>query len=95
MEEMSIRATELKKLREKVSNLETDCKLAQIQQKEEVQKNQRMVERIKFLEKDLTLQEPLGDMKEILSSNIIDSINEVWPSIQIIFEQTELVKAAT
>jgi len=28
MEEMSIQATELKKLREKVSNFETDCKLA-------------------------------------------------------------------
>jgi len=54
-----------------------------------------MVERIKVLEKDLTLQDPLGDMKEILWANIIDSINDVWPSIQIIFEQTELVKMAT
>ena len=40
-----------------------------------------MAERIKAPEKDLTLQEPLGDMKEILWANIIDSINEVWPSI--------------
>lgn len=54
-----------------------------------------MVDKIKALEKDLTLQEPLGDMKEILWANIIDSINEIWPSILIIFEQTELVKAAT
>lgn len=42
IEEMTIQATKLKKLREKVSRLETDCKLAQIQQKEEAQKNQRM-----------------------------------------------------
>lgn len=63
MEEMSIHATELKKFREQVSSLETNCKLAQIQQKEEAKKNQRMVERIKVLEKDLTLQEPLRDMK--------------------------------
>ena len=41
------------------------------------------------------LQQPLGDMKEILWTNIIDSINDVWPSIQVIFEQTELVKVAT
>src|SRR5699024_17736 len=27
--------------------------------------------------------------------NIIDSINDIWPSIQVIFEQTELVKIAT
>jgi len=50
MEEMTIQAIELKKLREKASSLETDCKLAQIQQKEEAQKNQRMRERIKVLE---------------------------------------------
>ena len=54
-----------------------------------------MVERIKVLEKDLKLKEPLGYMKEILWANIIDSINEVWPSIKIIFEQTKLVKTAT
>lgn len=71
-----------------MSSLETNYKLAQIQQKEEAQKNQRMVDRIKVLEKDLTLQEPLGDMKEILWANIIESINDVWPSIQIIFEET-------
>jgi len=85
MEEMSIQATELKKLREKVSSLEIDCKLAQIQQKEEVKKNRRMGEIIKVLEKDLTLQKPLGDMKEIIWSSIIDSINDVWPSIQVFF----------
>lgn len=85
MEEMTIQATKLKKLREQVSSLETDYKLAWIQQKEEAQKNQRMGERIKVLEKDLTLQQPLGDMKQILRTNIIGSINDVWPSIQVIF----------
>lgn len=54
-----------------------------------------MGERIKVLKKDFTLQKPLGDMKEILWANIIDSINDVWPFIQVIFEQTELVKLAT
>lgn len=34
-------------------------------------------------------------MKEILWANIIDSINYVWPSIQVIFEQTELIEVAT
>jgi len=44
-----------------------------------------MGERIKVLEKDLTLQQPLGDMKEMLFTNIIDSVNDVWPTIQVIF----------
>lgn len=95
MEEMTIQATELKTLREKVSSLEIDYKFAQIQQKEEAQKIQRMGERIKILENDLTLQEPLGDIKEMLQANIIDFVNDVWPSIQVIFQQTELVKVAT
>lgn len=29
----------------------------------------------------------------MLWANIIDSVNDVWPSIQVNFEQTELVKA--
>ena len=54
-----------------------------------------MGEKIKVLEKDLTLQKPLGKTKEMLCANIIDSVNDIWPSIQVIFEQTELVKVAT
>jgi len=54
-----------------------------------------MTERIKTLEKDLTLEKLLRDIREILWTNIIDSINDIWSSIQIIFEQTELVKLAT
>ena len=54
-----------------------------------------MSEKIKVLEKDLTLQKPLGQTKEILWANIIDSVNDIWSSIQVIFKQTELVKVAT
>ena len=82
---MSIQAIELKKLREQVTSLETSCELAQIQNKEEAWKNQRMVERIRILEKGLTLENPLGDIKDILWTNIIDSINDIWPFIQVIF----------
>lgn len=95
MEEMSIQATELKRLKEKVASLETDCKLAQKQQKEEAQKALRMGEKIKVLEKVLTLQKPLGQTKEMLWANSIDSVNDILPSIQVIFEQIELVKVAT
>jgi len=94
MEQMSIQAIELKKLREQMTSLETNYELAQIQNKEEEIKNRGMEERIKVLEKDLTLEKPLGDMKIILWANIIDSINDIWPSIQVIFEQTELIKVA-
>ena len=65
--------------------MEIDYELAQIQNKEEERKNKRMEERIRALEKDLTLEKPLGDMRNILWANIIDSINDIWPSIHIIF----------
>ena len=54
-----------------------------------------MGEKIKVLEKDLTLKKPLGQIKEMLWANIVDSVNDIWPSIQVIFEQTEFVKVAT
>jgi len=92
MERMSIQATELKKLKEQISSLQTNYKLEQIQNKEEEPKNKRMEERIRNMEKDLTLEKPLRDIKDILWANIIDSINDVWPLIQVIFEQIELVK---
>ena len=82
---MSILATKLKNLKEQMSSLETNYELAQIQNKEEERKNKRMEERIRVLEKDLTLEKPLGDMRNILWANIIDSINDIWPSIQVIF----------
>jgi len=54
-----------------------------------------MTERIKTLEKELTLNETLGQAKEQLWANIIDSVNDIWPSIQVIFEQIGLIKQDT
>lgn len=70
MEEMSIQTTEMNNLKEKVTILETDYKLAKIMHKEEVQKAARMSERLKALEKDLILKETLGQAKEQLWVNI-------------------------
>jgi len=47
------------------------------------------------MERDLTLKEPLGESKEKLWSNIIDSINDIWPSIQVIFEHIVLIRLIT
>ena len=80
MEEMSIQATEMNKLKEKMTSLETKCKLAKIMHKEEVQKDSRMNERLKAMEKDLTLKESLGQAKELLWANIIDRVNDIGPS---------------
>ena len=46
------------------------------------------------LENDLTLEKPLKEINEIIWDNIIQSIKYVWPSIQIMQEQNDLVKLA-
>ena len=53
-----------------------------------------MNEWIKSLYKELTLNEPLGQAKEKLWANIIDSVNDIWPSIEVIFQQIDLIKKA-
>jgi len=92
MEEMSIQTTEMNKLKEKVTSPKIDYELAQIMHREEHHKATRMIERIKSLEKELTLNEPLGQAKEQLWANIINSVNDIWSSIQVIFEQIDLIK---
>ena len=61
--------------------------------KNEEQKANRLNEKLKKLEKYLTLEEPMAEAKQQLWSNIIESINDIWPSIQVIYEQKDLVKA--
>lgn len=64
IEDISIQTIKMNKLKEKVTSLEIDYKLAQIMHKEEVHKSTRMNERIKSLEKELNLKEPLGQAKQ-------------------------------
>ena len=52
------------------------------------------MERINKIEKVLSLKEPLAQAKQQLWANIINSVNDIWPSIQFIYEQKDLVKSA-
>ena len=62
--------------------------------KNEEQKANRLNDQLKKLEKDLTLKEPMAQAKQQLWANIIESINDIWPSIQVIYQQKYLIKAA-
>lgn len=63
--------------------------------KNETQKSNKLIEIIQKLEKELTLKEPLSQAKQQLWANSINSVNDIWPSIQVIFEQKDLIKEAT
>lgn len=47
-----------------------------------------------MLKKELTLKEPLAQAKKQLWANIINSANDIWPSIQVVFEQKDLIREA-
>jgi hypothetical protein len=89
MEQMSIQATELKNSKNKCQVWKQIMSLHKFKTKKKKGKIKGWRKESRVLEKDLTLEKPLGDIKDILWTNIIDSINDIWPSIQIIFEQTD------
>ena len=49
---------------------------------------------MRALEKDLSLNKPLAEIKGILWANINQSLSNVWRSIQVIYEQIDLIGAA-
>jgi len=61
----------------------------------EVQKSQKLLERLQKVEKDTTIGQTLAQAKEAIWMDILNSMNEIWPCNQIIFEQKELIQKAT
>jgi len=49
---------------------------------------------VRALEKDLSLDKPLREIKVILWANINQSLSNMWRSIQVIYEQIDLIAAA-
>ena len=58
----------------------------------ELQKSHRLTHRIEFLESDSVMAQTLAQAKENTRVDINQAITEIWPSIQIISEQEELMR---
>ena len=91
---MRLQVSELNRVKEKFAKLERSYDISKINVVEKTREIKTLENKVKTLEKDLTFDKPLADIKKILWANITQSINHVWPSIQVIFEQIDLVKAA-
>jgi len=81
MEEMKLQVSELQKVKEKFVTLEPNYDVSEINFVEKVRKNKALAQQVKKLEKDLTFENPLRDIRKILWTNITQSINDVWSSI--------------
>ena len=90
---MSIQTNEINRLKEQLKRLEDEKKVVQIMHKNEEHKENRLNEKLNKLEKDLTLKEPMAQFRQQLWANIIEAVNDIWPSIQVIYEQKYLVKS--
>jgi hypothetical protein len=94
MEDMSIQGEEIKKLQEEVNNLQELKSMFQASHQEEMHKSQRLSQQLQQLQKETVMEKTLAQAKENIWVDINKSMSEIWPSIQIIFEQHELVQKA-
>ena len=87
MENMSIQTEETKTLETQINTLKDQKVRSDNAHEIEVQRAQKKIEILQRAEKEASIGHTICQEKEIIWTSIIDSMNEIWPSIQIIFEQ--------
>ena len=81
-------------MKEQLAKVEKNYDKSKISVAEKIREVKTLENKVRTLEKDLTLDKPLAEIKGILWANITQSMSDVWPSIQVIYEQIELVNVA-
>ena len=94
MESLQLRVTELQATKLQLVKLEEKYDTSKKTAVDNTREIKRLEKLVQALEKDLSLEKPLKEINDILWGNIIELIKGIWPSIQAIFEQNELVKIA-
>jgi len=94
MEDLKLQVSELKEAKEKLAKLEISYDKSTMTVAEKTREVKALENKVKALEKDLSLDKPLGEIMGILWANISESISNIWRSIQIIYEQIDLIAAA-
>lgn len=86
--------TEVKEAKEKLVKLEASYDKSKMTMAEKQREIKALDNKIKALEKELTLDKTLAEIKKILWAKINQSITDQWRSIQAIHEQIELIGLA-
>ena len=79
--------TELKEAKEKLAKLEASYDKSKMAVAEKTREIKTLENKIKALEKELTLDKTIVEIKKILWAKIGQSITDQWQSIQTIHEQ--------
>jgi hypothetical protein len=92
MEKMNLQETEISKLKKEVENLQELKTSFQTSLSKEKQVTEQLRKELQQLQKETVAGKTLAEVKENVWTDITKSINEIWPMIQIMFEQNELVQ---
>jgi len=85
---------ELKETKENLAKLEEKYDKSKQNVAERTREIRSLEKRIKELEKELTLDKTISEVKKILWAKIGQSITDQWQSIEAIHDQIELIKVA-
>ena len=91
MENMTLQTTKIKNLEAEINNLKDLKKISDNAHEIEIQRAQKQIEKLIKAESEDSIGQTIGQAKEIIWTSIVDSMNEIWPSIQIIFYQRDLI----
>lgn len=91
---MTIQFEEIQKLEKKVKQLEDIKSRSNTNHSVELQRAQTQIENWKKSANENAIGTPLAQVKQIIWDNIINEMKEIWPYIQIMFEQKELGEKA-
>ena len=91
MEEMNLQETEISRLKKEIENLQELKSSYQIILSKEKQVSDQLKQELQQLRKQTVAGKTLAEVKESVWIDITKSMNEIWPMIQIMFVQNELV----
>jgi len=92
MERMNLQESEISRLKKELENLQLLKTSFQKSLSKEKQVNEQIRKELQQLQKQTLARKTLDEVKELVWTDISKSINEIWPMVQIMFEQNELLE---
>jgi hypothetical protein len=92
MERMNLQESEISRLKKELENLQELKTSFQTSLSKEKQVNEQIRKELQQLQKQTMAGKTLAEVKELVWTDISKSINEIWPMVQIMFEQNELLE---
>jgi hypothetical protein len=92
MERMNLQETEINRLKKEIENLQELKSSFQTSLSKEKQVTEHLKKELQQLRKQTVADKTLAEVKESVWKDITNSMNEIWPMIQIMFEKNELVQ---